>query len=46
MQEIKEYMKLWVFWLGLIGAFVDGLIIAQAWDWITNAHRMSIWLLM
>lgn len=46
-------MKEWMNWkdasllaFGCFAAFVDGLVIAQAWDWLVNAHRMSLWILL
>jgi hypothetical protein len=44
--EVKELRQIWALLaFGLIAAYVDGLVIAQCWDWISNTGRMSIWLL-
>ena len=44
--EIKEWKDHWMLLtFGMFAAFVDGVVIAQAWDWTVSAHRMSIWIL-
>ena len=46
MSELKEFAKMPLAWFGLVAAYLDGLVIAQAWDWIISGHRLSIWILM
>lgn len=46
MDELKGYAVEPMFYFGLVAAFLDGLVIAQAWDWLVSGHRLSIWLLM
>lgn len=46
MNELKEYAREPLFYFGLFAAFVDGLVIAQAWDWFSSGHRLSIWLFL
>lgn len=46
-EELKEWRTDWhLLAFGMFAAFADGVVIAQAWDWLTTAHRMSIWILL
>lgn len=46
-QELAEWKQHWLLLsFGLTAAFLDGVAIAQGWDWLTSTGRMSIWVLM
>jgi hypothetical protein len=42
--EWRQDWKLMAF--GMLAAVVDGVVIAQVWDWLSTVHRMSIWILL
>jgi hypothetical protein len=47
LEELKEWKHDWpLLAFGLVAAFADGIVIAQAWDWLTSTGRMSIWVLL
>jgi hypothetical protein len=45
--EIDGWLEDWkLLTIGCVASYLDGLIIAQAWDWLMHGHRISIWLLL
>ena len=45
-QELQELARMPLAWFALPAAFLDGVVIAQALDWISAGHRLSIWVLL
>ena len=45
--ELKEWKRDWpLLVFGLFAAPIDGVVIAQVYDWINAGHRLSTWVLL